>query len=93
MEPEKNRARPGKRWSGKRETIDWSQCPLVETDPEVQSGAYVLKGTRMTVDAIVGNFDYGESASDIAEMFEIPLERVEAVLGYVKSQRRAHSVR
>src|SRR5579884_1525468 len=86
-------APPGKRWSSRRETIDWSQCPLVEIDPEIQSGAPVLKGTRMTVDAIVGNFDYGVSASEIAEQFEIPLERVEAVLDYVKSHRLAHSVR
>ena len=79
-------------WSRRKDGIDWSQCPLVETDPEIQSGAPVLKGTRMTVDAIVGNFDYGESAADIAGMFEIPLERVEAVLEYVKSHRLAHSV-
>lgn len=82
----------GKRWSRRNETIDWSQCPLVETDPEIQSGAPVLRGTRMPVNAIVDNFDYGEDAAEIAELFEIPLERVEAVLAYVKSHRVAHSV-
>ena len=76
-----------------KEKIDWSQCPLVEIDPEIQSGAPVLRGTRMPVEAIVGNSDYGLSALEIAEQFEIPLERVEAVLTYVKSHRLAHSVR
>ena len=82
-----------KGWSGGKHEVDWSQCPLVEIDPEIQSGAPVLRGTRMPVDAIVGNFDYGESAADIAALFEIPLERVEAVLAYVESHRVAHSVR
>ena len=75
------------------EKIDWSECPLVEIDPEIQSGAPVLRGTRMPVSAIVDNADYGESAAHIAELFEIPLERVEEVLAYVKSHRVAHSVR
>jgi len=39
------------------EKIDWSECPLVEVKPEVQSGAPVLRGTRMPVSAIVDNFD------------------------------------
>lgn len=80
-------------WSRRKtETIDWSKCPLVEIDPKIQSGAPVLRGTRMPVSAIVDNFDYGVSAKEIAEQFETPLERVEAVLAYVKSQRLAHSV-
>jgi uncharacterized protein (DUF433 family) len=30
-----------------KEEIDWSECPLVEVKPGVQSGAPVLLGTRM----------------------------------------------
>ena len=33
------------------ETIDWSLCPLVEVNPRVLSGAPVLCGTRMPVNA------------------------------------------
>jgi uncharacterized protein (DUF433 family) len=69
--------------------FDWSQCPLVEFDPEIQSGAPVLRGTRMPVDAIVGNSDYGLSAPEIAEQFEIPPDRVEAILVYFQSHRPA----
>ena len=83
---------PARRWSNRKEKINWSECPLVEIDPEIQSGAPVLRGTRMPVSAIVDNADYGESAADIAALFEVPLERVEAVLAYVKSHRLAHSV-
>jgi uncharacterized protein (DUF433 family) len=72
------------------ETIDWSECPLVEVKPGVQSGAPVLRGTRMPVNAIVDNFDYGVRAAEIAEQFEIPPERVEAILTYAKSHCVAH---
>lgn len=44
-----------------KETIDWSECPLVEVNSEVLSGAPVLLGTRMPVNAIVDNFAYGVS--------------------------------
>ena len=75
-----------------KEKIDWSECPLVEVKPGVQSGAPVLRGTRMPVNAIVDNFDYGVSAAEIAEQFEVPPDRVEAILTYAKRHRIAHRV-
>jgi uncharacterized protein (DUF433 family) len=75
-----------------KEKIDWSECPLVEVKPGVQSGAPVLLGTRMPVNAIVDNFDYGVSVAEIAEQFEVPPDRVEAILAYAQSHRIAHSI-
>jgi uncharacterized protein (DUF433 family) len=75
-----------------KEKIDWSECPLVEVKPSVQSGAPVLRGTRMPVNAIVDNYDYGVSVNVIAEQFEIPAERVEAIVTYAQSHRVAHPV-
>jgi uncharacterized protein (DUF433 family) len=75
------------------ERIDWSQCPLVEIKPNVQSGAPVLHGTRMPVSAITDNFDYGLSVAEIAEQFEVPESQVQAILTYAKSHRVAHPVR
>jgi uncharacterized protein (DUF433 family) len=72
------------------ERIKWSECPLVEIKAGVQSGAAVLRGTRMPVSAIVDNFEYGVSAAEIAEQFEIPLERIEAILEYANSHGFAH---
>ena len=74
------------------EQIDWSQCTLVEVNPNVQSCAPVLRGTRMPVSAIVDNFDYGLSVAEISEQFEIPQDRVQAVLTYAKSHRVTHPV-
>ena len=73
--------------------VDWSECSLVEVKPEVQSGAPVLRGTRMPVNAIIDNFDYGVSASEIAEQFEVPVDCIEAILTYAKSHRIAHRLR
>jgi uncharacterized protein (DUF433 family) len=75
-----------------QDKIDWSECPLVEIKPGVQSGASVLRGTRMPANAIVDNFDYGMSVSEIAEQFELPLDRVQAILAYAQSHRLAHPV-
>lgn len=76
----------------KEEKIDWTECPLVEVNPRVQSGAPVLRGTRMPVNAIIDNFDYGVSLAEIAEQFELAQASVEAVLAYAKSHRVAHPV-
>ncbi len=72
--------------------VDWSECPLVETTPGVQSGAPVLRGTRMPANAIVDNFDYGVSVSEIAEQFELPPDCIEAIVTYAQSHRVAHPV-
>jgi uncharacterized protein (DUF433 family) len=58
----------------------------------VQSGAPVLLGTRMPVNAIVDNFDYGVSVAEIVEQFEVQRDRVEAILTYAKSHRVAHRI-
>ncbi len=75
------------------ETINWSDCPLVEVKPGVHSGAPVLRGTRMPVNAIIDNFDHGVSVAEIAELFEVPPEQVKAILTYAQSHRVAHPAR
>lgn len=75
-----------------QDKVDWSECPLVEVKPGVQSGAPVLRGTRMPVNAIVDNFEYGVSVSEIAEQFELPPDRIKAILAYAQSHRVAHPV-
>lgn len=69
------------------ENIDWTECPLVEFKPGVQSGAPVLRGTRLPVSAIVDNFDHGLTVAEIAEQFETPPHSVEAILAWIKSAR------
>jgi uncharacterized protein (DUF433 family) len=62
--------------------VDSSGCPLVEVKPGVQSGAPVLRATRLPVSAIIDNFDYGVSIAEIAEQFEVATGLIEAILTY-----------
>jgi len=73
--------------------VDWSGCALVEVDPEIQSGAPVLRGTRVPVSAIVDNAEYGLSAREISEQFAVSEAQVRAILTYANGHRIAHPVR
>ena len=75
-----------------KETVDWSECSLVESKPGVQSGAPVLRGTRLPASAIAENFNFGLTTPEIAEQFEVPVDQVDAVITYAKSHRVAHLV-
>ncbi|HWY45952.1 MAG TPA: DUF433 domain-containing protein [Bryobacteraceae bacterium] len=64
-------------------TLDWSQCPAVESVPGKLSGVWVLKGTRMPVSAIVENIEAGANIDDIMEWFDgLDREQVKAVIEF-----------
>jgi uncharacterized protein (DUF433 family) len=63
-------------------TLDWSQCPVVESIPGKVSGAWVFKGTRMPVATIFENLEAGASIEDIMEWFDVTREQVNAVLEF-----------
>lgn len=67
--------------------IDWSACPVVETNPDLLGGTPVVKGTRCPVEAIYVNFDDGEDPDTIAFMFEVSTDTVRTILAF----REAHS--
>jgi uncharacterized protein (DUF433 family) len=73
-------------WIQKRaitSTIDWSQCPAVESVPGKVSGAWVLKDTRMPVSAIFENLEAGASINDIMEWFHgLDKARVQEVIEF-----------
>jgi len=63
--------------------LDWSQCPAVESIPGKVSGAWVLKGTRMSVSVIFENLKAGATVDDIMEWFEeLDREQVQAVIEF-----------
>ncbi len=64
-------------------TLDWSQCPAVESVPGKVSGAWVLKGTRMPVSAIFENLEAGASIDDIMQWYEgLNRQQVKAVIEF-----------
>jgi len=66
------------------EQLDWSNCPLVEIDPSRVSGRPVLKGTRMPVEDVIANYEYGVSISEISTQFQIPATIITELLSYVE---------
>jgi uncharacterized protein (DUF433 family) len=63
-------------------TLDWSQCPAVESIPGKVSGAWVFRGTRMPVQTVFENLEAGMSVDEITEVFDVTPEEVRAVLHF-----------
>jgi uncharacterized protein (DUF433 family) len=64
-------------------SLDWSQCPAVESIPGKVSGAWVLRGTRMPVSAIFENLEAGANIDDIMEWYQgLNREQIRAVIEF-----------
>jgi len=63
-------------------TLDWSQCPAVESVPGKRSGAWVFKDTRMPVATVFENLEAGSSIEEIIEQFHVTREQIQAVLEF-----------
>jgi uncharacterized protein (DUF433 family) len=63
-------------------TLDWSQCPAVESVPGRLSGAWVFRDTRMPVSAVFENLEAGATVDEITEWFSIPKAQVIEVLEF-----------
>ena len=49
-------------------TIDWSCCPVLESNPGTQGGAWVFRGTRVPITAILRNLS-DLSVPELAQEF------------------------
>ncbi|HEY7336025.1 MAG TPA: DUF433 domain-containing protein [Bryobacteraceae bacterium] len=63
-------------------TLDWSQCPAVESVPGKVSGAWVFKDTRMPVSTVFENLESGATIDEIIEWFDVSREQIVAVLEF-----------
>ncbi len=63
-------------------TLDWSQCPAVESVPGRRSGAWVFKNTRMPVATVFENLEAGSDVEEIVEQFHVTREQVQVVLEF-----------
>ncbi|MGO9991145.1 MAG: DUF433 domain-containing protein [Steroidobacteraceae bacterium] len=63
-------------------TLDWSQCPAVESIPGRRSGAWVFKDTRMPVATVFENLEAGSSIEEIIEQFHVTRDQIQAVLEF-----------
>ena len=63
-------------------TLDWSQCPAVESIPGKVSGAWLFKDTRMPVSIVFENLEAGASISEIMDWFHLSREQIVAVIEF-----------
>ncbi len=65
--------------------LDWSQCPVVERQPDKVSGAWLFRGTRVPVKALFENLEAGARIDDFLEWFPgVSRDQVEAVLQHAE---------
>jgi uncharacterized protein (DUF433 family) len=63
-------------------TLDWSQCPAVESIPGKRSGAWVFRDTRTPVSVVFDNLEAGASIPEIMEWFHLSREQVNVVIEF-----------
>ena len=74
-------------------TLDWSQCPAVESVPGRRSGAWVFRDTRMPVATVFENLEVGSSIEEIVEQYDVTREQIQAVLEFAARSLDAPPVR
>lgn len=73
-------------------TLDWSQCPAVESVPGRLGGKWVFRDTRMPISAVFLNFAAGATIDEIIEQFDISRAEIEAILEFAARSSEADPV-
>ncbi|MDQ2946931.1 MAG: DUF433 domain-containing protein [Acidobacteriota bacterium] len=63
-------------------SLDWAQCPAVESVPGKVSGAWVFRDTRLPVATVIENLE-DLSVEEVMEQFDVTREQITAVLDFV----------
>jgi len=63
--------------------VDWSQCPVVESDPERVHGAWVFKSTRLPIAIVFECLARGATIGEIIEWYGgITKAQIEQVVSF-----------
>jgi uncharacterized protein (DUF433 family) len=69
-------------------TLDWSQCPAVESVPGKRSGAWVFRGTRTPASTVFENLQ-DMTVDELVEEFGLTREQIQAVLQFAAQTAEA----
>ena len=73
--------------------IDWSNCSIVQRDPEKLGGVPTVRAFRMSADQVVENWEAGVEPEEIVDLFGLSLDDVNTILAYAaQAERIAHSI-
>jgi uncharacterized protein (DUF433 family) len=70
-------------------SLDWSQCPAVESIPGKVGGAWVLRGTRTPVKVIFDNLEAGLSIDEVIEQFPVSRQEIDNLMAFVAQSLEA----
>ncbi len=75
--------------------IDWSRCADDESKPDVMSGAFVVRGTRVPAQAVIDNAEDGYTAEQIvADIYpSLPVEPARRVIEFARGAHASASAR
>lgn len=70
--------------------IDWSTCSAAERNPQVVSGAWVFRGTRVPIATLFENLEDGADISDFVNWFPgVQQDQVREVLEHAARSAKA----
>ena len=72
---------------------DWTKCSAVESRPGKLAGAWVFRGTRVPVEALLSSLERDMSITEFLDQFEgVGREQVSAVLEFLAEESKPRSV-
>ena len=63
-------------------SLDWSQCPAVESIPGKVSDAWTFRNSRTPVKVVFENLEDGMTIEEIIEQYPVSREEIKAVLDF-----------
>ncbi|MEP6714862.1 MAG: DUF433 domain-containing protein [Terriglobia bacterium] len=63
-------------------TLDWSQCPAVESVPGRVSGAWTFRNSRTPVKVVFENLEDGMTIDEIIDQYPVSRDEIKAVLEF-----------
>ncbi len=63
-------------------TLDWAQCPAVESVPGRVSGMWTFRNSRTPVQVVFENLEDGMSIEEIIDQYPVSPDEIRAVLGF-----------
>lgn len=68
-------------------------APGIIIDPEVRFGKPVIRGTRVTVETVIGHLAGGMTMEEVAEEYGLTQDDIKAALGYATQVLTLEEVR
>src|SRR5262249_49358013 len=68
--------------------VDWTNCPFIDQNPEIEGGRPTIPGNRIPAITIVKSWDQGMTEQAIARELGTPLAKVRALLRYCQNHKK-----